>query len=354
MEQSNPASQRLAGAAALIAVAALGSSCTSTIGPYIRNIEVRPDGAVVVERCTSLVTDYALGGTIDNDAAYCDQNVLPIQGVATPKPAETTQTPQGPAFPAGPAPTAPPSPPPMTTAAPPPATTAQVVTPPGIGPGMNPPQPAPGSITSCPPGMALMPAGSFSMGDRKDRVKVSKFCMDITEVTVDAYTSCIRNGQCSADGLACGNGATYGALGKGDHPINCVDWNQAGTYCNSVGKRLPTEEEWEWAARSAALGKMFPWGNIEPTSQACWSGNGQLTGTCQAGSYVAGASAQGILDLAGNVWEWTTGRKDASSSERVARGGAWSSTASTYLRSAERYWTQPAYRFIYIGFRCVK
>lgn len=206
----------------------------------------------------------------------------------------------------------------------------------------------------CSEGMALMPAGQFAMGDRKDRVKVGRLCMDVIEVTAEAYATCVRIGQCTAEGLACGPAATFGVQGKGSHPINCVDWNQASNYCQVQGKRLPTEEEFEWAARGGAQAKMYPWGNIEPSSQACWSGAGQLSGTCQAGAYLAGANPQGILDLSGNVWEWTSSKKDAGSTERVARGGAWSSSASSYLRASERYWTSPLYRFIYIGFRCVK
>ena len=122
------------------------------------------------------------------------------------------------------------------------------------------------------------------MGDRKDRVKVGRFCLDVTEVTADAYANCVRLGQCSTEGLPCGSAATFNVNGKGGHPINCVDWSQAANYCQAQGKRLPTEEEWEWAAR----------------------------------------------------------------------GGAWSSSSSTYLRASERYWTSPLYRFIYIGFRCAR
>jgi formylglycine-generating enzyme required for sulfatase activity len=202
--------------------------------------------------------------------------------------------------------------------------------------------------------MALLPAGSFAMGDRKDRVKVGKLCMDITEVTAEAYATCVRVGQCTSEGLSCGPASTFGAAGKGEHPINCVDWSQASTYCQAQGKRLPSEEEWEWAARGGAMGKTYPWGNVEPTSQVCWSGYGLISSTCPAGSFLAGASPQGIFDLSGNVWEWTSSKKDEGSSERVARGGAWSSSASSYLRASERYWTSPLYRFIYIGFRCVK
>jgi sulfatase modifying factor 1 len=346
MKQSNLAPRRYTGASVALWLVALSSSCTTTVGPYVRNIEVKPDGVVIVERCSSVVTDYGLGSSIDNDPAYCDSNVLPIGQPAPTQVSGPSPVAAGPVFPA-------PPPPAYSTPAlppPPPATPAQVATPSSVAPGVGVPTP----VGPCPPGMAQMPHGSFSMGDRKDRVKVDKFCIDITEVTADAYAACVRNGQCSADGLSCGPAATYGVAGKGGHPINCVDWSQAGAYCQAQGKRLPTEEEWEWTARGGVLGKTFPWGNVQPSSQVCWSGFGQLTGTCPVGSYPPGANPQGILDLSGNVWEWTSGKKDAGSTERVARGGAWSSTDSSYLRASERYWTSPLYRFIYIGFRCAK
>lgn len=334
------------------------AACSGQVGPYVRNVEVTPDGAVIVERCTTVTTDYGFVTTLDNESTWCDKNVLPIQSVSTGISSQGGTATSAPPFPASPSM---PPPPPIPNASP-----ASVQTPSGAGPGSvaattTSPSQAPlrtgipvstGGV--CPQGMALIPLGSFSMGERKDRVKVGRFCMDVTEVTAEAYGTCARIGQCTAEGLACGPAATFNTVGKGEHPMNCVDWHQASQYCQAQGKRLPTEEEWEWAARGGTQGKKYPWGNIEPSSQACWSGMGQLSGTCPVGSYPPGANPQGVLDLSGNVWEWTSSRKDDSSSERVARGGAWSSSASSYLRAAERYWTSPNYRFIYIGFRCVR
>lgn len=345
----------LAAASALLGIGA----CSGQVGPYVRSVEVTPDGAVIVERCTTVTTDYGLGTTFDNESTWCDKNVLPIQ-TSVANTAQGGSSTAAPPFAAS-GPTAPPVP----SASPP-----SVPTPAGAGLGTGstggtsgatasqPPQPTGIPVASggglCPQGMALIPLGSFSMGERKDRVKVNRFCMDVSEVTAEAYASCARVGQCSTEGLACGPAATFNVAGKGEHPINCVDWSQASTYCQAQGKRLPTEEEWEWAARGGTQGKKYPWGNIEPSSQTCWSGMGQLSGTCPVGSFPPGANPQGVLDLSGNVWEWTSSKKDEASAERVARGGAWSSSASSYLRAAERYWTSPLYRFIYIGFRCVR
>lgn len=337
---------RSVGAIALVAAA---GACQSSAGPYVRNVEISPRGMLVFERCNATVTDYGFATTFDYDTAACSKSELPLPGsvAAAPPPVSSAPPPAASESTAPPFPT-PVSPPsfeagaPPASAAPPPTVQAPVPPAPVVSGGL------------CPDKMAFLPAGSFSMGDRKDRVKVGRFCMDVTEVTADAYALCVKTGQCSAKGLNCGAASTYNATGKGDNPINCVDWAQASSYCQSQGKRLPTEEEWEWAARGGPSAKTYPWGNVEPSSQVCWSGFGQLSGTCSVGNYQAGASPQGVLDLSGNVWEWTSGTRDSSGTERVARGGAWSSTAPSYLRASERYWTQPQYQFIYIGFRCVR
>ncbi len=209
------------------------------------------------------------------------------------------------------------------------------------------------SRSRCGPGMAALPAGSFNMRSRP--VAVSAFCLDVTEVTAGAYAGCVESGKCSSAGLSCG-ATTFGDPARRNHPVNCVDWNQALAFCAASGKRLPTEEEWEWAARGAERGTTYPWGNDPVAARACWAGSGNdrrrrsFRETCPVDAYPAGASPQGVLDLAGNVWEWTATAPDPWN--KVIRGGSWDSEDGNALGAAhvdragtgERYWLY--------GFRC--
>jgi sulfatase modifying factor 1 len=206
----------------------------------------------------------------------------------------------------------------------------------------------------CPTGMVALEGGSFTMAERHDAVTVQPFCMDVTEVTADAYGACVRAGSCFAEGLACGPAATYGVSGKGNHPINCVDWEQSGLYCHAQGKRLPTEAEWEWAARGASQGRTYPWGNAAPSSQLCWSGVQKRDGTCPVGSFPEGDAPGGIHDLAGNVWEWTSSDFDATGATRAFRGGSWFNFAPSAMHAALRSWLTPTLRGNVVGFRCAR
>ncbi len=211
---------------------------------------------------------------------------------------------------------------------------------------------------ACPEGMTLIPAGVFPMGTlagtTEERpvhdVKVDAFCMDTLEVTAGAFEECVKAGACTAptapegdDQQAC----TYGVSERSKHPINCVDWNQASAFCARAGKRLPLEEEWEYAARGTD-GRPFPWGTSMPTAtsmNACgtecsakdasrrskplYPGDDGHVTTSPVGSFLSDKSPFGVLDMGGNVSEWTASyhSKDYASppntARRVLRGSAW-------------------------------
>ncbi len=194
-------------------------------------------------------------------------------------------------------------------------------------------RPMSGTTPGAPPtaiagSLVWLPGGTFRPGAGGGTVSVDPFLIEATEVTAAAYRACVDAGACTKPGP--GDLCTYGVPFRENHPINCVDWNQADAYCRWAGRRLPTPEEWEWAARGTERGYRYPWGNEAPGNRACWDGAGSDRrarklgqATCPVGSYPRGDSPQGVKDLAGNVSEWTSGTRGAG---RVDRGGAWAST----------------------------
>jgi len=145
--------------------------------------------------------------------------------------------------------------------------------------------------------------------------------------------------------------------------VTHVDWSQARTYAAWVGGRLPTEAEWEKAACGTDE-RVYPWGNAEPNDQRL-NYNNKVGHTSAVGSYPAGASPYGALDMAGNVWEWTSsqyrgypykaddGREDATGEDaRVLRGGSFTRTRD-YVRCAYRSRLDPSARNLNVGFRVV-
>jgi formylglycine-generating enzyme required for sulfatase activity len=193
--------------------------------------------------------------------------------------------------------------------------------------------------------------GTYNVGDSDEKLAtVPPFCLDKTKVTVGAYRTCVLGEKCPDPDM--GRFCNWGIPGRDNHPINCVDWVQAKIYCAAQGKRLPTEMEWEWAARGAERGTTYPWGEDEPLAQLCWS---KTDGTCPVGRYSpAGDSPQGIRDLAGDVWEWTSSKYSTDESSRVTRGGCWSDDDPANFRATYRNGTSPMRKFDSTGFRCAK
>lgn len=151
---------------------------------------------------------------------------------------------------------------------------------------------------------------------------VTPFYMAQTEVTVAQYRKCWNSGGCGEPANTKGCNWTREVQDKEDHPINCVVWEEAKTYCAWAQARLPTEEEWEYAARggnSQRSGSVYPFGDTGTNEQACVNrgfapcdGGPCSLGTCKVGTYpptLRGsdqvAPAKGLYDLAGNVLEWT-------------------------------------------------
>ena len=206
--------------------------------------------------------------------------------------------------------------------------------------------------------MARIPGGEFDTGERKRRVIVAPFYLDVSEVTVGAYEQCVSTGKCTAanaDHTACNTGKPDRML----HPINCVDFQQAESFCGALGKRLPTADEWQWAARGGSKGSTYPWGEDPPGRQACWNGEGndlglsRREGTCSVGAYLEGSNAWENHDLAGNVWEWTTTLFEGGP-KRIVRGGSWHSVDPTRLSSSSLFQREPDERDILLGFRCAR
>jgi formylglycine-generating enzyme required for sulfatase activity len=204
--------------------------------------------------------------------------------------------------------------------------------------------------------MVKIPGGTFQMGADDighaekpvHSVTVASFEIDKTEVTVAAYGACVTAGKCKE--TSTGGGCNWGKSDRANNPMNCVNYQKASDYCAWAGKRLPTEEEWEYAARGGSEQRKYPWGNDEPTSQLCWKRNTftERKGTCDVGSFPAGASKWGVLDMAGNVSEWTSGwymegynqkRAPDGYNSRVLRGGGIGDKAGGVR--AERRFAQP-------------
>jgi formylglycine-generating enzyme required for sulfatase activity len=203
-------------------------------------------------------------------------------------------------------------------------------------------------------------------------VNVPDFEMTETEVTVAQYAECVTAGTCSEPGT--GTLCNWNDSGYEDHPVNCVDWYQAGEFCVWVAGRLPTEAEWEYAARSGGQDITYPWGDQTATCTYAVmddGGNGCGTGrTMEVCSKTQGNTDQGLCDMAGNVWEWVEDDyhsdyngapndgsawvDDPRGSYRVNRGGSFYYDSAYTSRAAMRNVGDPSDVYLYNGFRCAR
>ena len=229
--------------------------------------------------------------------------------------------------------------------------------------------------------MVFVPAGDFIMGSDSgnsdeqpvQKVNLKAFWIDQTEVTNAMYALCVKSTACKGLTEISSNlhKDYYSNPDYADYPVLNVSWFDAYNYCRWTGGRLPSEAEWEKAARGGLEGKQYPWGDGPPTCL-----NGALSGaqmddcrsddTKRVASF--GANGYGLYDMAGNVYEWTNslyepypylttdGREDRyanpDNSPRVARGGSWSH-GGYYLYVTNRSSESPNVRWDALGFRCI-
>jgi formylglycine-generating enzyme required for sulfatase activity len=238
---------------------------------------------------------------------------------------------------------------------------------------------------AAPPGAAVegielldVPAGTVAVGNdpRGSRGPAPPDEQPLHRCSVDAFeltTTPVTNAQYAAFVHATGRAAPIHwdgdavPVGRERHPVTYVDWHDAAAFCTWAGARLPTEAEWEKAARSDD-GRIYPWGDESPNETRTHAAQGlKRGGTAPVGTTPDGASPYGVLDMAGNVWEWVSsayrpypydaadGREDPTTDvSRALRGGSFASLTASHLRCARRSASRPGRRSAHIGFRAAR
>ncbi len=230
--------------------------------------------------------------------------------------------------------------------------------------------------------------GTYEMGSDEGygdnrplhEVTVPDFEMTLTEITVRQYRVCMNAGKCSAPNADEVFYEYYPGWqpGNEDYPMAFVSWDQARAYCSWVGGRLPTEAEWEYAARSGGETQDYPWGSTPATCTYAVMFDREVSTSwgCGADTPMAvcsrplGNTAQGLCDMAGNVLEWVeddhhsdyTGAPEDGSAwvdsprgtKRVTRGGWYGADHYGLLRTDYRWGTDPTWQYMAFGFRCAR
>jgi formylglycine-generating enzyme required for sulfatase activity len=224
---------------------------------------------------------------------------------------------------------------------------------------------APAPPAACPSGMARVPGGKFWVGSKPEEgfsddesprylTELAPYCVDETEVTAGAYAACVEDERCRPPEPVTRILCNYGRPERTAHPMNCIDWTLADAYCKAEQKRLPTEAEFEYAARGGERYFAYPWGNESPDGRACW----KHPGTCEVKRFAAGAF--GLYDVSGNVWEWTSDWygpypfPPADGHAKVLRGGSFSRRFEKWMHTRLRERAKPKDGGPHLGFRCVK
>lgn len=225
----------------------------------------------------------------------------------------------------------------------------------------------------------LAPLPDTAQGQRP-LVELGPIWVSVTDVTVSAYVKCANAHACPSDPELRDEAVPRCTWKNGllSHPMNCVTWSEAVQFCRWIGGRLPTATEWEYAASSGEPGKSYPWGESNPDAAhanycdvncpralgddgknlAKWDERGWIdrtqddgwAATSPAGNYPAGATPWGLLDMAGNLWQWTSSA--AGDGKREVRGGSWDNAPDALKISKRLAWPEKADAGM--GFRCVK
>jgi formylglycine-generating enzyme required for sulfatase activity len=189
--------------------------------------------------------------------------------------------------------------------------------------------------------MIHIPAGPFFMGEPSGpdaplkEVTLDAFFIDPVEVTNRAFQTLFTTHSYPS--------------GAGEHPASLVTWEEAKAYCERLDKRLPSEAEWEKAARGTD-GRIYPWGDKVLRTGAHPSISGMIKR--KAGFNKKDRSPYGVLEMASSVWEWTAGENGA---EKIARGGLWNLHLDyEYSTAFDRITIAPERRYIFLGFRCAR